>query len=47
MMDPVQLAQQAVDLNLRLMRWRAAPELDIAVLAGTRWVVAVAAVSCD
>jgi ubiquitin-like modifier-activating enzyme ATG7 len=33
MMDPTALAQQAVDLNLRLMRWRAAPELDIAALA--------------
>ena len=35
-MDPVQLAAQAVDLNLRLMRWRAAPSLDIDALARTK-----------
>lgn len=35
-MSPLQLAEQAVDLNLRLMRWRAAPDLDIITLAGTR-----------
>lgn len=32
LMSPVQLAEQAVDLNLRLMRWRAVPDLDIAAL---------------
>ncbi|WIA12692.1 hypothetical protein OEZ85_006333 [Tetradesmus obliquus] len=36
LMSPVQLAEQAVDLNLRLMRWRAAPGLDIAGMAATR-----------
>ncbi|KIY95304.1 autophagy-related protein 7 [Monoraphidium neglectum] len=36
MMSPVALADQAVDLNLRLMRWRAAPALDIAALAATK-----------
>jgi hypothetical protein len=36
LLSPVQLAEQAVDLNLRLMRWRAAPELDVAALAATR-----------
>jgi hypothetical protein len=35
-MDPVRLAEQAVDLNLKLMRWRAAPDLDIAKLAATK-----------
>jgi hypothetical protein len=35
-MSPLQLAEQAVDLNLRLMRWRAAPDLDIPTLAATR-----------
>jgi ubiquitin-like modifier-activating enzyme ATG7 len=35
-MSPLQLADQAVDLNLRLMRWRAAPDLDVAALAATR-----------
>lgn len=36
MLDPAQLAQQAVDLNLRLMRWRAAPDLNLPVLARTK-----------
>jgi len=35
-MSPTALAEQAVDLNLRLMRWRAAPTLDIPALAATR-----------
>jgi ubiquitin-like modifier-activating enzyme ATG7 len=35
-MSPLQLADQAVDLNLRLMRWRAAPGLDVGALAATR-----------
>jgi hypothetical protein len=34
-MDPRRLAESAVDLNLRLMRWRAAPALDTARLAAT------------
>ncbi|KAF5314895.1 hypothetical protein D9619_006968 [Psilocybe cf. subviscida] len=29
MMDPARLAAQAVDLNLKLMRWRILPELDL------------------
>ena len=29
LMDPVRLADQAVDLNLQLMRWRIMPELDL------------------
>lgn len=36
MMDPTALAEQAVDLNLRLMRWRAAPELDVAAISSAR-----------
>jgi hypothetical protein len=36
LMSPLQLATQAVDLNLRLMRWRAAPELDLSLLASCR-----------
>ena len=35
-MDPRRLAESAVDLNLRLMRWRAAPDLDTGRLARTR-----------
>lgn len=36
MMSPLHLAEQAVDLNLRLMRWRAVPGLDITKMATTR-----------
>ena len=35
-MDPRRLAESAVDLNLRLMRWRAVPDLDTGRLARTR-----------
>ena len=35
-MNPERLANSAVDLNLRLMRWRAAPGLDTQRLADTR-----------
>lgn len=36
MMDPSRLADQAVDLNLKLMRWRILPALDLEVIAGTK-----------
>lgn len=36
LLSPTQLAEQAVDLNLRLMRWRAAPQLDVQRLAATK-----------
>ncbi|KAF8513191.1 hypothetical protein JB92DRAFT_2924654 [Gautieria morchelliformis] len=36
MMDPARLADQAVDLNLKLMRWRILPELDLEKVAGTK-----------
>lgn len=35
-MDPRQLAEAAVQLNLRLMRWRAAPALDVGAIGGER-----------
>ncbi|PIA16129.1 E1-like protein-activating, partial [Coemansia reversa NRRL 1564] len=35
-MDPERLATSALDLNLQLMRWRLAPEIDLARIAGTR-----------
>lgn len=31
-MDPKSLSEEAVDLNIRLMKWRMAPELDLACL---------------
>ncbi|KAH9057485.1 hypothetical protein EDB87DRAFT_1751384 [Lactarius vividus] len=36
MMDPKRLADQAVDLNLKLMRWRILPSLDLDKIAQTR-----------
>ncbi|KAG2131711.1 uncharacterized protein EDB93DRAFT_1331799 [Suillus bovinus] len=36
MMDPKRLADQAVDLNLKLMRWRILPSLDLGKIASTR-----------
>lgn len=35
-MDPVAQADGAADLNLKLMKWRAAPSLDLARLAATK-----------
>ncbi|EKM57005.1 uncharacterized protein PHACADRAFT_254465 [Phanerochaete carnosa HHB-10118-sp] len=35
-MDPKRLAEQAVDLNLKLMRWRILPELDLERVANAR-----------
>ncbi|KAK3301260.1 uncharacterized protein B0H64DRAFT_383069 [Chaetomium fimeti] len=35
-MDPTRLADQAVDLNLKLMKWRLAPELDLDTIKNTK-----------
>eukprot|EP00052_Salpingoeca_macrocollata_P008776 m.69263 g.69263 ORF g.69263 m.69263 type:complete len:668 (+) comp16768_c0_seq1:53-2056(+) len=35
-MDPQRLAETSVDLNLKLMRWRLLPELDLPRIAATR-----------
>ena len=35
-MDPGNLAEQAVGLNLKLMKWRQAPELDLDILKETK-----------
>ena len=35
-MDPARLAESAADLNIRLMKWRAAPSLDVDRLSSTR-----------
>lgn len=35
-MDPIRLAESAVDLNLKLMRWRVAPLLDLPIIQNTR-----------
>ncbi|CAN6609366.1 ubiquitin-like modifier-activating enzyme Atg7p [Trichomonascus vanleenenianus] len=35
LIDPVQLADQAVDLNLKLMKWRIAPQLDLQKIKDT------------
>ena len=36
MMDPTKLADQATALNLKLMRWRVLPELDLEKIENTR-----------
>jgi ubiquitin-like modifier-activating enzyme ATG7 len=35
-MDPTRLAVSAVDLNLKLMRWRALPSLNLNVLSSVK-----------
>lgn len=35
-MDPTKLADQAVDLNLKLMKWRIAPDLDLSIVSQTK-----------
>ncbi|KAF2457463.1 hypothetical protein BDY21DRAFT_385748 [Lineolata rhizophorae] len=35
-MDPTKLADQAVDLNLKLIKWRIAPEIDLDVIKNTK-----------
>lgn len=39
LMDPHRLADQAVDLNLKLMRWRLLPEIDLEVISRTRCLI--------
>ncbi|ONH69343.1 Ubiquitin-like modifier-activating enzyme ATG7 [Cyberlindnera fabianii] len=36
LIDPVKLSEQSVDLNLKLMKWRVAPELDLDVVKDTK-----------
>lgn len=36
LIDPIKLADQAVDLNLKLMKWRIAPNLDLDIVKNTR-----------
>nr|VZI39389.1 unnamed protein product [Spirometra erinaceieuropaei] len=38
-MDPVKLAESAVDLNLKLMVWRMLPDLDLTTLGTTRCLI--------
>jgi len=35
-MDPRQFADQSVDLNIKLMKWRIAPELDLDIIKNTK-----------
>lgn len=39
LMDPNKIAEQSVDLNLKLMKWRAAPELDLDIIKGTKILI--------
>ena len=35
LIDPIQLAKQAGELNLKLMKWRLVPDLDLDIVSGT------------
>jgi len=35
-MDPTQFADQSVDLNIKLMKWRIAPDLDLDIIKNTK-----------
>ncbi|CAG2105373.1 unnamed protein product, partial [Medioppia subpectinata] len=39
LMDPIRLADTAVDLNLKLMRWRLVPSLDLDTICATRCLI--------
>jgi ubiquitin-like modifier-activating enzyme ATG7 len=45
-MDPVAQADGAADLNLKLMKWRAAPSLDLDRLASTKCLLLGAGAVC-
>lgn len=36
LIDPIRIAEQAVDLNLKLMKWRVAPDIDLDVIRNTK-----------
>jgi hypothetical protein len=36
LMDPSRLAEQSADLNLKLMRWRAVPKLDLSIITNSK-----------
>ena len=38
-LDPIRLAENAVDLNLKLMRWRLVPSLDLDTITATRCLI--------
>lgn len=39
LIDPLQLADQAIDLNLQLMKWRLAPQLDLEVVKESKVLI--------
>lgn len=38
-MDPTRLAEAAADLNLKLMKWRLVPDLDLDVISRTKYLL--------
>lgn len=39
LIDPVQLADQAIDLNLKLMKWRLVPDLDLTIVRDSKVLI--------
>ena len=37
LIDPLQLAEQAVELNLKLMKWRIAPDIDLEIIKNKKF----------
>lgn len=39
LIDPIQLADQAIDLNLKLMKWRLVPQLDLQIVKDSKVLI--------
>ncbi|CDO96130.1 unnamed protein product [Kluyveromyces dobzhanskii CBS 2104] len=39
LMDPVKIAEQSIDLNLKLMKWRIAPDIDLERIKNTKALI--------
>lgn len=39
LIDPLVIAEQSVDLNLKLMKWRVSPDIDLDIIKGTKTLI--------
>lgn len=39
LIDPLKIAEQSVDLNLKLMKWRVAPDIDLEIIKNTKVLI--------